>query len=156
AANGHGGWLLLIDMATGKELGPLSGIRLAEGPLAFSPDGRTLATTGGEHVLHLWDVATGEDRLATPEAHLGPVGAFAFLDGGKALIWGSDDRTVRLWDLATGRLTRTLSQDGWVRSLAVSADGSLLAVASTYPEWGRIHVWKLKTGERLRHLPAGA
>jgi RNA polymerase sigma factor (sigma-70 family) len=156
AANGHGGWLMLIDVATGKELEPLSGIHLAEGSLAFSPDGRTLATTGGEHVLHLWDVATGEDRLATPEAHLGPVGAFAFLDDGKTLVSGSDDRTVRTWDLATGRPLKSFAQDGWVRSLAVSADGSLLAADSTYPEWGKIHVWNLKTGQRLRVLPANA
>ena len=149
AANGHSGRLVLMDVATRKERDSLAGVRLADGPLAFSPDGRTLAATGGEHVLHFWDVATGEDRLATPEAHSGPVAAFAFLDDGRTLISGSDDRTVRFWDLATGRPSKVLSQDGWVRSLSLSADGSLLAADSTYPGWGKVHLWNLRTGERL-------
>jgi WD40 repeat protein len=155
AANGHGGRLMLIDVATRKERNDLAGGRLANGPLVFSPDGRTLAATGGEHALHFWDPATGEDRLATPEAHSGPVAAFAFLDDGRTLISGSDDRTVRFWDLATGRPSKVLSQDGWVRSLSLSADGSLLAADSTYPGWGKVHLWDLKSGERVRILPTG-
>ena len=106
---------------------------LADGPLAFSPDGRTLATTGDRQALHFWDLATGKDRLATPEAHQGGVEALAFLADGKTLVSGSDDRTVRVWDLATGRPTKMLPHDGWVRSLSVSADGSLLAAGATYP-----------------------
>ena len=48
------------------------------------------------------------------------------------------DRTVRIWDLATGRPTKMLPHDGWVRSLAVSADGSLLAAGLTYPDRGKV------------------
>jgi WD40 repeat protein len=44
---------------------------------------------------------------------------------------------------------KTLSHDGWIRSFAVSVDGSLLATCSTYPVWGKAHLWNLKTGERL-------
>ncbi len=80
--------------------------------MAFSPDGRTLATIGSRPALHFWDLATGKDRLATPEAHLGGVYALAFPADGKTLISGSDDRTVRVWDLATGRPTKTLSHNG--------------------------------------------
>lgn len=149
------GHLALYNVELGNELLSLSNVRLADGPMAFSPDGKTLATTGDQHVLHLWDVATGEDRLATPEAHQGGVRAFAFLDGGRRLVSGSDDRTVRLWDLATGRPTRTLAHDGWVRSLAASVDGSLLATASSYPGRGKVYLWDLKRGQRLHVWSAG-
>ena len=153
AAAGLNGPLVLFDAGKGKELDSfgkefdLIGNSSSTSPMAFSPDGRTLATLGEQQALHFWDLATRQDRLATPEAHLGGVYALAFPADGKTLISGSDDRTVRVWDLATGRPTRILSHDGWVRSLAVSADGSFLAAGLAYPE--DVHLWNLKTGERL-------
>jgi RNA polymerase sigma factor (sigma-70 family) len=149
AAIESGGPLVFFDTATGKELDVLSSVGLMDGPLAFSPDGRTLATTGDRQSLHLWELATGKDRLATPEAHLGDVVALACCADGKTLISGSRDRTVRIWDLATGRPTRTLPHDSWVVSLSVSADGSLLATGSAYPEWGKVRMWNPKTGDPL-------
>ena len=158
AAEGPRGPLVLFDVASGKELdsfgkeADLVGAASDSGtPMAFSPDGRTLAAIGGREALHFWDLAKGQDRLATPEAHLGAVHALAFPPDGKTLISGSDDRTVRIWDLATGRPTRTLSHNGGVWSLAVSADGSLLAAGVAYPK--EVHLWDLRTGERLQTWP---
>jgi RNA polymerase sigma factor (sigma-70 family) len=157
AAAGLNGPLLLLDVLGGKELDSfgkefdLVGNTSSNGPIAFSPDGGTLATRGGKQALHFWDLTLGRDRLDTPEAHLGGVWAVAFPADGKTLVSGSDDRTVRIWDLATGRPTRTLSQDGRVRSLAVSADGSFLAAGLDSPK--KVHLWNLKTGERLHTWP---
>ena len=131
---------MFFDTATGKELDLLSSVRPVDGPLAFSPDGRTLAATGDRQSLHFWELATGKDRLATSEAHLGDVVALACPADGKTLVSGSRDRTVRIWDLATGRSTRMLPHDSWVVSLSVSADGSLLATGSAYPESGKVQV----------------
>ena len=156
AAIGSGGPLVFFDTATGKELGLIPGVHLADGPLAFSPDGRTLATTGDRQALHFWDLSTGKDRLATPEAHLGDVVALACPADGKTLVSGSRDRTVRIWELATGRPARMLPHDSWVDSLSVSADGSLLATGSAYPEWGKVRVWDLRTGGRLLDWSAEA
>jgi RNA polymerase sigma factor (sigma-70 family) len=170
AAIGRGGPLVRFDVATGTELDLLSNVRMADGPhaisydgmdmlstvrladspLAFSPDGRTLATTGDRQALHFWDLATGLDRLATPEAHLGDVIALACPADGKTLVSGSRDRTARIWDLATGRPTRVIPHDSRVESLAISADGSLLATSSTLPELREVYVWDLRTGNRLR------
>jgi len=149
AAIGSGGPLVFFDTAAGKELDLLSSVRLVEGPLPFSPDGRTLAATGDRQSLHFWELATGKDRLATPEAHLGDVVALACPADGKTLVSGSRDRTVRIWDLATGRPTGMLPHDSWVVSLSVSADGSLLATGSAYPESRKVQVWNPKTGELL-------
>ena len=149
AAIGWGGPLAAFETATGKELDLLSGARLVEGPLAFSPDGTTFATTGDRQALHFWDLATGADRLATPDAHEGDVTALACLADGQTLVSGSRDRTVRTWDLATGRSTKMFPYKGWVESLSVSADGSLLATGSLDPDWGKLRVWDLRTGEPL-------
>ena len=155
--------LTFLDTATGEELDSLrkklssdQGIALItdsfsmDRPLTFSPDGRTLAATGSSQTLHFWDLKTGKDRLATPEAHLGEVTALACLPDGKTLVSGSRDRTARLWDLETGRPTRMFRQENWVDSLAVSADGSLLATGSDYLNWAEINLWDLRTGERRR------
>jgi RNA polymerase sigma factor (sigma-70 family) len=120
--------------------------------VAFSPTGATLATTGGREALHFWDLATAQDRLATPDAHQAGVYAVAFPAGGRTLISGSQDRTVRIWDLATGQPTRVLPHDGWVWSLGVSANGAFLAAeVATFPM--SIHLWDLKAAERLHRWP---
>ncbi len=158
AAEVYQGPLMIIDVASGKvldsfgkELDLIGDAFQGDAPMAFSPDGRTLATIGGREALHFWEPATGKDRLATPEAHQGGVYALAFPADGKTLISGSRDRTVRVWDLATGRPTRLLRHDGWVWSLAVSADGSFLAAGVAHPR--AVHLWDLKTGERLHTWP---
>jgi WD40 repeat protein len=155
AATDRDGSLVLFDVATGKTLDSSSGVRIASSswplrPLEFSPDGGTIATTTEQQTLHFWELKTGKDRLATPEAHLGSVGALAFLADGKTLVAGSDDRTVRLWDLATRRPVSVLEHDGRVRSISLSNDGSLLATISDWPDSGKVHVWNLKAGKQLR------
>jgi RNA polymerase sigma factor (sigma-70 family) len=154
AAEGYQGPLVLFDARSGKELDSLGNeanlVKAVWGcdtPMAFSPDSRSLAAIGAYESLHFWDLATGKDRLGTPEAHLGAVHALAFPADGKTLISGSTDWTVRIWDLATGLPTRILPHDGWVWSLAVSPDGSFLAAGIAYPR--NVHLWNVKTGERL-------
>ena len=159
AATGVQGPPVLFEVENGKELDSFGkefdlGANSwgGDSPLAFSPNGKALATLGGRAVLHFWDLTTGTDLLATPEAHLGGVSAFAFLADGKTLVSGSDDNTIRFWDLATGRTTKTLSHDSWVRSIAVSADGLFLAAGLAYPARA-VQLWNLKSGERLHTWP---
>ncbi|MCA9262750.1 MAG: serine/threonine protein kinase [Planctomycetales bacterium] len=64
--------------------------------MAFAPDGRTLATSGGDQVIRLWDPTTGVQRAALP-GHTSEVLDLRFSPDGHLLASASDDHTVRLW-----------------------------------------------------------
>jgi WD40 repeat protein len=151
------GNLVVWDLKSGRELQPFPTCTLADGPLAFSPDGSTIATSGGGPTLHFWDRTTGKDRLATPDAHDDIVAALLFLGKGETLVSGSDDRTVRIWDLdgspaRAARVRTVLRHRGWVRTMAVSPDETLLASGTSYPAENSVYLWDLKTGEKRRTI----
>jgi WD40 repeat protein len=74
--------------------------------VAFSPDGRLLATGSEDKSIRIWDAATGErkDRLS----HTDPVWCLAFSPDGKTLACGGTDRAITLWDVASGEKKKTL------------------------------------------------
>ena len=117
--------------------------------VAFSPDGRLLATASGDKTARLWDPATG-DCLRTLTGHTRHVLGVAFSPDGRLLATASGDKTARLWDPATGDCLRTLTgHTGAVNGVAFSPDGRLLATASG-DETARL--WDPATGERRRTL----
>ena len=65
--------------------------------MAFSPDGRLLATASEDETARLWDPATGE-HLRTLTGHAGEVEGVAFSPDGRLLATASEDETARLWD----------------------------------------------------------
>ena len=112
--------------------------------VAFSPDGRQLASASVDGTVRLWDPATGE-LTATLERHTGRVTGVAFSPDGRQLASASVDGTVRLWDPATGELTATLERHtGRVTGVAFSPDGRQLASAS-YDR--TVRLWDPATGE---------
>ena len=70
--------------------------------MAYSPDGKTLASGSGDKTIKLWDVATGKEQ-ATLKGHTDWVTSVAFSPDGKTLASGSEDKTIKLWDVATGK-----------------------------------------------------
>src|SRR5436190_6447618 len=70
--------------------------------LAFSPDGKLLATAGFDNTVKLWNFATRKEAR-TLAGHTGPVYWVAFSPDGKTLASSSVDQTIRLWNVADGK-----------------------------------------------------
>jgi WD40 repeat protein len=110
--------------------------------VAFSPDGRTLATLAGR-MVQLWDVASSK-RTASLRGHTRDVYGVGFAPGGRTLGTADEGGLVRLWDLATGKERAVLDWGiGKLHHLAFAPDGMLAAVAAAS---GRIVVWDVDEG----------
>ena len=83
---------------TGRLSDYIHGHRAAAYSVAFSPDGKLLASGSEDRTIKLWKVATGEE-LAALEGHTGHVLTVAFNADGTVLASGGADRTVKLWDV---------------------------------------------------------
>src|SRR6202043_335993 len=78
--------------------------------VAFSPNGRTIASGSYDKSVKIWDAGTGQ-LLRTLTGDTDAVSAVAFLPNGKRIISGSFDRTIIIWDADTGQPLHTLRSD---------------------------------------------
>jgi WD40 repeat protein len=93
--------------------------------VAFSPDGKVLASASVDKTVKLWDAGTGV-VLQTLEGHSDYVNAVAFSPDGKVLASASRDKTVKLWDTGTGAVMQTLEVDAIVQTHSFSDEGTFL------------------------------
>jgi WD40 repeat protein len=130
--------VILWDVASRQPLGtPLEGHNDWVTSLAFSPDGKLLATGGGypssiesgENTVILWNLATRQPVGAPLKGHKFKVTSVAFSPDGTLLATGSEDKTAILWDVASGQVVGAPLEGHTdsVTSVAFSADGKLLA-----------------------------
>src|SRR5262245_18951902 len=108
--------------------------------LAFSPDSKLLASTSYDHMIYLWDPATGRQVKPLKE-HTDSVFDLAFSPDGKWLASGGADRTVKLWDVASGKRIHTLgSSTEGVNTVVFHPSGKYVA-ASGFDR--TIRVWDI-------------
>jgi RNA polymerase sigma factor (sigma-70 family) len=165
--------IVLREVATGQEVRRLRGHPGHVHCLAFSPDGKTLASgaagqrTEGKNVdeapqvvntIRLWDVASGQERFQFGgDKH--SVYALAFAPDGRSVASGSyttgaykkrreSDAAVHIWETATGKERLQLhGHQGWVSSVAFTPDGRFVAAGGLDHS---VRLWELLTGKEVR------
>ena len=115
--------------------------------IVFSPDGNTLAASGGRWTAHifLWDIPSSSLKH-TLIGHTGGVFDISFSPDGNTLASGSFDNTVCLWDVENGKHRSTIiAHTDYITSVAYSPDGNTLA---SYSQDGSIILWDTETLEQ--------
>jgi WD40 repeat protein len=157
------------DPATGKTIHILKGHTGEVWRVAFSPDGKRLASASQDGSVRVWNAETGH-RLRSLEGNTGGVWGVAFSPDGRRVAFASGDpthrhsghsflsplapgrgnQTVRIWDADTGEETLCLQGNtGSVFDVAFSPDGRRLAAACTDRT---VRVWDTATGQKVHSL----
>ena len=138
------------------------------GNIAFSPDGKTIATEESDQIAYLWDMNidipehlkglfTEIDttlwgmKIDRPKlsfkGHTAQLACIAFSPDGNTFATGGFDNTLRLWDTTTGKAKIIKEHNGWVESLAFSPDGKTIASGSLD---ATLRLWDVHTGAAKR------
>ncbi|WP_292738205.1 caspase family protein [Nostoc sp. JL31] len=129
-----------------QERNRLEGHRDEVWGVAFSPDGKTIASGSYDTSVKLWNAATGKE-ITTFKGHSDEVNSVAFSPDGKTIASASSDNTVKLWDAAKGKPISTLKghSDG-VGGVAFSPDGKTIASGSYDTS---VKLWNAATGKEI-------
>jgi WD40 repeat protein len=138
------------DPATLK---PRASLPAHDGPVtwtAFSPHDKTLASSGKDGAVKLWDPAGGKEQRSLT-AHKDGVRVFAFAADGKRLATAGFDGVIRLWDAGGKKLHELSGHKGGVATLLFAPKGGTLLSAG---EDGSARFWNVADGKQVRQLEA--
>jgi WD40 repeat protein len=156
---GNSAWLW--DVTRGQPRGLALQHQAPIGGIAFSPDGRYLATASADQTARIWDLSAGEaEVLASRQCHRGRVWGVAVRQDGKWAASCADDGTLHLWDLAANTPlgvrgpfpTRAIEKRQELWAIAFSPDQKRLAVGSSQSPY--LHLQEAHTGQFLPLAPA--
>ena len=151
STNERKGLTELWDIATGQRLRTLLGNDKSVERLAFSPDGRLLASISEDQTVGIWEAATGRKMttLSSPGSS-NVIQALAFSPNGRWLASTGEHNMVNIWDVTTGRPISALSgHTNGVNDVVFSPQGNLLASASSDRT---IRIWEAASGSLVKTL----
>ena len=119
--------------------------------VAFSPDGRLLASGGNNNKVIIWDIENNKEHWAI-RGHSKSVMSVVFSPNGELLASASHDGYVRLWQVTSKNRLHAFLHGGWVRSVAFSPDGNSL-VSCGGGQKGSITLWDVHQKARISDLP---
>ncbi len=149
AVGGEDKTLRVLTLATGDETvfkghtNPISGV-------AFSPDGRLIATSSADGQIGIWNVTAGTVAFLKVPGGSAALSGVAFSPNGRIVISGSVDGTVKVWETNAGILLKTLITGHPVTSIAYSPTGAL--IAATFVD-GSMRLWDAKSYKLLAVFP---
>jgi WD40 repeat protein len=145
------------DIERRKELFPITvNSRHIVNSVAYSPDGRYLASGSADKTIKIWDTKTGTE-LSTLTGHSEAVNSVAYSPDGRYLASASSDETIKIWDVKNNKelntfiynYSKTITGVGYLIRIAYSPNGRYLA--SGYLN-GTIQLWDVKTGNKVHTL----
>ena len=149
AASGNA--VKLWDAATGRELLTLSGHTGWVMGLAFSPDGKRLASTSLDGTVKIWSLTPGQETVTVSGPGAGYGTRVAYHPNGQGFATNGGDGTATVWNAETGEPRLTLAGHGLeVLNVAFNSDGSRLATGSLDTT---AIVWDTVTGQKLLTIP---
>jgi len=147
-------WRYWHAISQGRQAKTLHGHLYTINALAWSPDGRVIASGSWDGTVRIWDVETAE-TVAILKAHKGRLTSVAFSPDGHLLATGAEDSRLNLWNVETRSIVLTITNSN--PRAVFSPKNRLLAVGTGGNQWGEalgdIELLDFNSGQVVRRLP---